>query len=214
MANPKLPNELRDKIIRFFRQGYNFDEVYQKVREEALYHLKNDEEIRGCLRSIKGKAKDKPKIKRAVPPKIKKFDKKEFEDDIEKLKGKSGKDLEKAVVPIVKDILIKYEKFEEEPEPGPPYRGTPFDLFGFKNNIPYAIEVKTSLESFNYPGETQKVRLKTLKKKIKGLHVALFQIAVTDGRYKIFYDEQMDILFNGPKTSLDRIEDWIKKRLR
>ncbi|MCP8322590.1 MAG: hypothetical protein L6N96_00215 [Candidatus Methylarchaceae archaeon HK02M2] len=50
-------------------------------------------------------------------------------------------------------------------------------------------------------------------KNVKGLHVALLQLKLKKSEYRIFYDDQMDLLFYGSKMPLAPIEDWIRKRL-
>ena len=65
------------------------------------------------------------------------------------------KKIEEKGVVIAKSILEKNEKIKRV-KPGPDFAGTTFDLFGYKDNKPYIIEMKTSLHNFNYPGEIQK----------------------------------------------------------
>jgi hypothetical protein len=113
---------------------------------------------------------------------------------------------------IVFDILENYEGFEGV-EKGPNFQGTPFDFFGYKNGSPYIIEFKGSLNHFHYPGETQKRRMKELLGKIEGLRVALLLVKLTNGEYKIFYDEDMEILFQGRRVPIEPIEEWIRERI-
>jgi len=123
-----------------------------------------------------------------------------------------GKELEAHCNSIAKDILINYEGFEWI-EKGPEFRGTPFDFFGLKNGAPYIIELKASLKTFNAPGETQKWRMQELLHRIEYLNIALLQLKLRQAQYRIFYDEDMDILFNGTKAPLEPIEAWIRERL-
>jgi hypothetical protein len=109
-------------------------------------------------------------------------------------------------------ILKKYEDFRKV-ERGPDFAGTPFDLFGYKRSEPYIIELKCSLNNLQYPGEIQKKRMKELLKNIHGLHVALLQLNLKKSEYRMFYDDQMDLLFYGSKMPLAPIEDWIRGRL-
>ena len=124
----------------------------------------------------------------------------------------SEKEFEKACEGVALDILKNYEGFEKV-EKGPNFRGTPFDFFGFKNGSPYIIELKSSLNHFNAPGETQKRRLKELLKSIKGIKIALLQVKLIKGEYRIFYNEDMEIVFQEKRVPLEPIQDWIKKRL-
>ena len=52
-----------------------------------------------------------------------------------------------------------------------------------------------------------------LLKNIKGLRVSLIQVKLKEAEYRIFYDNQMDLLFYGSKMPLGPIEKWIKDRL-
>ena len=125
----------------------------------------------------------------------------------------SEKEFEKACEAVAFDILQNYEDFERV-EKGPNFLGTPFDFFGFKDGSPFIIELKSSLNNFNAPGETQKRRLQELLESIAGLKIALLQIKLRKGEYRIFYNEDMEILFQKRRAPLEPIEDWIKERLR
>lgn len=124
-----------------------------------------------------------------------------------------GKVFEKRCEPIVQEILQKNEGFEKIIR-GPSFKGTPFDFFGFKNGRPYMIEFKGSLNYFNSPDETQKRRLKKILERIEGLGVAILQVRLNDGVYRIFYDDDLSNLLEGRETPLKPIIDWIKKNIR
>jgi hypothetical protein len=149
-----------------------------------------------------------------VKPRPKKFDADKHKQAIGKLsENMSEKEFEKACEAVAFDILQNYEGFKRV-EKGPNFRGTPFDFFGFKNGSPYMIELKGSLNRFNSPGETQKRRLKELLESIQGLKVALLQVKLRKGEYRIFYDDDMEILFEERRAPLEPIEKWIKERLK
>ena len=151
--------------------------------------------------------------RRSSRPRPKKFDESKHRKIIDKLHDRMlGSELEKACDEIALDILTNYEGFEWV-EKGPDFRGTPFDFFGLKNGAPYIIELKASLKSFNAPGETQKWRMQELLKRIEYLNIALLQLKLSKAEYRIFYDEEMEILFKGTKAPLDPIEEWIRERL-
>jgi hypothetical protein len=114
---------------------------------------------------------------------------------------------------VVPDILENYEGFERIVK-GPKITGTPFDFFGFKDGCPYIIEFKSSLKSFNYPGETQKRRLQEIHRELAGLHVALLQVKLLQSQYRIFYDEEMNLLYNGPRAPIDLIVEWLSERMK
>jgi len=146
-------------------------------------------------------------------PKPKKFDDSKYRAIIDQLDERMlGKELEAHCISIAEDILINYEGFEWI-EKRPEYRGTPFDFFGLKNGAPYIIELKASLKSFNTPGETQKWRMRELLHRIEYLNIALIQLKLKTAQYRIFYDEDMEILFNGAKAPFEPIEAWIRESL-
>jgi hypothetical protein len=212
MPKAKLPETLREKIKELYRQGYERNEVFRLVKTEGLVHVDTEEELWRCLRSLKGKAPGEL-TPPPTPPKSKEFDTKPFRSILKRLReNMPGKELETACRDIARRVLQKHEGFEKV-EDGPSFRGTPFDLFGLKGGEPYAIELKSSLDHFNHPGETQKWRLQELWKRVRGLHIALLQLAVRKGEYRIFYDDQLNILFFGPKAPLDPIERWVRERI-
>ena len=146
-------------------------------------------------------------------PKPKQFDADKHSKSISKLtENMSEKEFEQACEPVALDILQNYENFERV-EKGPNFGGTPFDFFGFKDGSFYIIELKSSLNHFNAPGETQKRRLKELLKSIKGIKIALLQVKLNKGEYRIFFNEDMEVLFQERRVPLEPIQDWIKKRL-
>ena len=149
-------------------------------------------------------------MKRPIP---KKFDTTKYRELISTLNANvPGLEFERLTERVVYDILQNYEGFERV-EKGPDYGGTPFDFFGFKNGTPYIVEYKGSLKSFNTPAETQKRRLQEVLGLVKGLSVALLQVKITKGQYRIFYDEQMGILFQGRRVPIEPIVDWVKQRI-
>jgi len=146
-------------------------------------------------------------------PNPQKFNVGRHSESISKLtENMSEKEFEKACEAVALDILENYENFERV-EKGPNFGGTPFDFFGFKGGSPYIIEFKGSLKSFNAPGETQKRRLKELLKSIEGLKIALLQVKLIKAEYRIFYNEEMDVLFQAKEVPLEPVEDWIRERI-
>lgn len=122
------------------------------------------------------------------------------------------KAFEMACEPIVLDILVNCEGFNSV-ERGPAFRGTPFDFFGVRGGVPYIVEFKGSRHHFNVPGETQRHRMKALLEAVEGLHVALLQVKVCDGVYRILYDESVIQLFSIRRAPMEPIVDWVKERL-
>jgi len=161
------------------------------------------------LKSIDG---DLPTVVKRIKPK--KFDTEKFSAITKSLfKNMDGKEFEKRCEPIVMEILRKYEGFEKVVK-GPNFRGTPFDFFGFRNDRPYMIEFKGSLDYYNSPDETEKRRLKEILERFEGLGVALLQVKLHDGVYRIFYDEDLSELFKGRKVPTEPIISWIEENIR
>jgi len=215
MANTILPEVIRETIKELFAKGYTRDTISIFVKAEAQKYVESDKQLMRCIVSIERIIPDIPKKAKAYPttPKIQDFDPKPYSQIITKLNKRTpNKILEEQGTKIAVDILTKYEGFKKV-ERGPNFAGTPFDLFGYKRRKPYIIELKCSLNHFQYPGEIQKKRMKDLLKNIKGLHVALLQLKLKNAEYKIFYDDQMELLFYGSKMPLAPIEDWIRERL-
>ena len=153
-------------------------------------------------------------MKSSLPLNPKEFDAKKHKKIISQLREHMDfKEFEELCCPIAKDILKNYEGFEKVKE-GPKFTGTPFDFFGFKNGEPYIIELKSSLKYFHTPRETQKRRMQELLNKIKGLRIALLQIKVGKAQYRILYNDEMDILFNGAEAPLEPIEKWLRNQMR
>jgi len=125
----------------------------------------------------------------------------------------STKQFEAACEPIVRDILTSYEGFIAV-EKGPTFTGTPFDYFGFKDGIPHVVELKASRRQFNLPGETQRHRMEQLLEAVPNLHIALLQVKILDGVYRMLYDEDVIRLFSGPKAPMEPIMDWVRERLQ
>jgi hypothetical protein len=213
MSKPILPETIREDIIELFRKGYTRDSVFQLKRAEAEPYVNSDAQLKRCIIRIEQVAQDLPNRRIDFPavPKSKPFDPKPYLKTIAGVTTKTPlKEIEKIGAMVAKGILMKYEGFTDI-KAGPDFAGTPFDLFGFKNKEPFIIELKASLNSFNYPGEIQKQRMQELLKRIKGLHVALIQLKLKRAEYRVFYDNQMDLLFYGSKMPLGPIEDWIRE---
>jgi hypothetical protein len=113
--------------------------------------------------------------------------------------------------PIVLAILKSLEGFESV-EKGPSSTGTPFDFFGFRADIPYIVEFKGSRHHFNLPGETQRHRMRQLLEAVDGLHIALLQVKICDGVYRMLYDDEVIRLFSGRKAPMEPITGWIRQR--
>jgi hypothetical protein len=49
---------------------------------------------------------------------------------------------------------------------------------------------------------------------IRNLRVALLQVKLNKASYRIFYDDEMNLLFYGPKAPIEPIEKWIREQCR
>ena len=216
MANPVLPEILRDDIKELLKKGYTQDAVFMFVKAGTDPYVKSDEQLKRCIARLEHAAESSIPEKRIdypITPKAREFNKEKFAEIINPVnKNTPLKKIEKVGIKIAKHILRTKEGFKKVEE-GPSHAGTPFDLFGYKDNKPYLIELKASLRSFNYTGEIQKQRMRELLGEINELHIALIQIKLKEGEYRIFYDNQMDILFNAKRMPLGEIEKWIKERI-
>ena len=151
---------------------------------------------------------------KAKRPSPKQFDSSKYEEIIGKLHiNMSELEFERISEVVVPYVLETYERFSKV-EKGPDFRGTPFDFLGFKECQPYIIEYKGSLKSFNSPGETQKRRLQEILHKIEGLHVVLLQVKLMKSQYRIFYDDETDLLFKGKQAPIEPIVNWLNERMK
>lgn len=151
-----------------------------------------------------------------MPPKHKAFDKTKYLHIINRLsESMLGKDFEKACHPIVTDILTNYEGFTSiiDSNDVEGFHNPPFDFLGFRDDKPFIIEYKGSLGNFNSPGETQKMRLKELLERIKDLNIALLQVKLKEGKYRILCNQEMDLLFDGREAPLEPVVEWILDRI-
>ena len=218
MPKPKLPKPVREKIKDLFRQGYSNQSVFRFVKDEAKSYVSSDQELSRCISSLKGKVKRQTRVivgkPKEVPhrAKAKEFNLLPHRKIMSKMhKDMPGKELERLCGDIASDILRSYEGFKKV-QKGPKFQGTPFDFFGFKDGAPYLVELKASLSSFHSPGETQKRRLQDLLDRIRNLRVPLLQVKLNKASYRIFYEEEMKLLFYGPKAPIEPIEKWIREQ--
>jgi hypothetical protein len=222
MTRTVLPNTLIEEITKFHNQGLSSIEIFDSIQEEAQKYVTSGAQLARCISAIKRKATPKAIAHLVTPEKVrsiplpKPFDASKYQDLISSLKEETDlKRIETRSQPIVFDILNK-EGFQEvkdvNQESG--FSNPPFDFFGFKNGEPYMIEFKGSLEYFHSPKETQKRRLQELTKEIERLHVALIQLRVNYGDYRIFLDREMDLFFDGPQAPLEPVITWIKTQIK
>jgi hypothetical protein len=222
MTKTVLPEPLRLKIIEFYQEGMSSLDIYDLVYEDTLKHVSSEKQLSKCLSSLKGKAtflsgeKKETKTSSILPPKQKIFDNTKHLNIISSLSESIlGKDFEKLCHPIVIDILTNYEGFTDiiDSNNVDSFHNPPFDFFGFRDGKPFIIEFKGSLENFNSPGETQKRRMQELLSRVKDLNIALLQVKVRKGQYRILCNQEMDLLFDGREIPLDPVIDWLLERI-
>lgn len=216
MSRLILPEAIRENIKFLLGKGYRREAVAKFTRDEAKKYVNSDRQLILCITRIEQTIRGIPNSKKAYPstPETKYFDPNSYFEILSKIrKGLPTKKIEEKGAKIAKDLLKKHEKFKNV-KSGPDFAGTPFDFFGFKGGNPYIIELKCSLRRFQYPGEIQKIRMQELLMNMKGLHVCLLQLVLKEGKYRMFYDDQMDLLFYGSKMPIDPVENWIRLQLK
>ena len=222
MSKPILPDDLRMKIAALIDNGLSTIEIYDQVIDEAVIHTDTDEQVTRCISSIRGKVTLKNKNIKTYPekkitiPGRKTFDPKPHTGNIKQLNTvMPEKKFESLCEPVVMDILQNYEGFKlvESANNVSGFHNPPFDFFAFKGKTPYIIEFKGSLNSFNSPGETQKRRIKELMNQVEGLKLALIQVRINTGEYRIFYNNEMNLFFDGRKVSIAPVVEWIYGKL-
>ena len=222
---PILPDKLRRKIRELSDEGYSTIDIFDLVLDESNQYVDSQEQLSRCITSIISKhigkrktnsTKNEVKLHEREIPKIKPFDSIPHLERIDSLsKHMNNKRFEDACEDIALDILQNYEEFRniETANNVSQFTNSPFDFFGFKGKKPYIIEFKGSLYSFNSPGETQKRRLKELLDRIEGLNIALLQVRLKSSAYRIFYNAEMDLFFDGKQMPLEPIEKWLRQRI-
>ena len=126
------------------------------------------------------------------------------------------KDFESLCQNIILDILENYEGFGgiEDANAATGFHNPPFDFFALKNSTSYIIEAKTSLKNFISPGETQKRRLKEVMDRVENLNIAILQIRLDPGEFRIFYNDDTNLFFDGKGVPIEPVVEWLKTRRR
>ena len=221
MPKPILPDNLRNKIRELSDKGHSTIEIFDFVIDGSAEYVDSHEQLTRCISAIirKGSLKkqngNSDQTDRQIPE-IRHFDNRKYSHTIESLtEHMDGKEFENSCEEIVRDILGKHENFTniENVNNVSGFTNPPFDFFGFKNGKPYVIEFKGSLNNFNSPGETQKRRLKELLNRIEELNIALIQVKLRKSEYRIFYNEEMNLFFDGKQMPLEPVEEWLKLRI-
>lgn len=215
MPSPELSDSFQEEIRTLLSKGYTIEAVWRFVKDEGAKYADSGAALKKSIENISKRMPGACPCSKALPapPAPASFDSRPYASVLKKVyKGMPNRDLEARGKEVGMDLLAKKEGFSGVCE-GPAFRGTPFDLFGFKEGKPYVVELKCSLVGFHHPGEIQKVRLQELMRRIQGLGAGLLQLNLSDMNYRLFYDEQLDLLFHGKRMPLGPIESWIRERL-
>jgi hypothetical protein len=93
------------------------------------------------------------------------------------------------------------------------FHNPPFDFLAFRGDKPFIIEFKGSLDNFNSPGETQNRRMLKILKRIKDLNIALLQVKLKKSQYRILYNRELELFFDGREAPLEPVVEWILDRI-
>lgn|GEM_PF-1160986 len=147
------------------------------------------------------------------------FDSKEYSQIINAIKNAPNSiEKERFFKRIAEDILRKegFEKITEGPPPSQ-FKGVPFDFIAMKNGCLSLIELKGTMDTFNYSKEAQFLRLSRVvseleKKEIKS-SVFLLPINLKFSLYQILDSTFYDIIFENINKShyiIENISDIVK----
>lgn len=223
MPNHILPDDITEQISLMISSGMSTIDIYDRIFDQSALVSESEELVLKLISSIKSKItfnnkniKPFPERKLVIPS-IKKFDTDPHSDIINRLNRViTEKRFESLCKPIVLDILQNNEGFTkaESAENIPGFDKPPFDYLAFKGKTPYLIECKVALNSFNSPGETDKRRIKELMSQIDGLKMAIIQVRVNTGEYRIFFNNETDLFFDRRKVSVAPVIEWIESKMK
>jgi hypothetical protein len=215
MAKPILPDNLRSRICELSDKGLSTIEIFDSVVDESADYVVSHDQLKRCINAINRKSSSGRHDQQndSQIPEIRHFDNRKYSRIIESLtEHMDGKEFENACEEIVRDILETHENFTdiENVNKASGFTNPPFDFFGLKNGKAYLIEFKGSLSNFNSPGETQKRRLRELLERIEELNIALIQVKLRKSEYRIFYNDEMNLFFDGKEMPLEPVEKWLR----
>ena len=154
------------------------------------------------------------------------FDRNKYSRTIEKIgRARSANDKESYFKNIARNILSKevFENITTGPSTSQ-LQGVPFDFIAMKERVLSLIELKGSMNTFNYSSEVQFVRLyhvmPELKKRDIKTNIFLLQINLNYSLYQILDSGFYNIVFSridktlGRKRPILPIVDDIMKRMR
>lgn len=154
------------------------------------------------------------------------FDRKKHSRTIEKIgRARSGTDKESYFKNIARHILSKegFQNITTGPSTSQ-FQGVPFDFIAIKNGVLCLIELKGSMNTFNYSGVVQFARLYHVVSELKerGIQpdIFLLQINLSYSLYQLLNSGFYEIVFSridktvGLKRPILPIVDDIMKRMR
>jgi hypothetical protein len=199
---------LKKKIRKLRSENYEIEEIFNIVLEEALEQVDSHEEAWKCVQ-----ANITSFNTRKYAPK--QFDATKYLDDVQYLKSLKPKKFEEETIPFAKDILKKYENFDQISDANQQlnFNNPPFDFFGFKNGSPHIIEYKGRYKQFGAIRKGQRQRQHRILENVKSLKSALIQINFREQEYKILYDNQIDDCYPAKEIPMDSIINWIRSKL-
>jgi len=150
MAQPVLPDSLREKIAGLFEDGRSSVEIFDAVFDEATPYVDSHEQLTRCIAALKGKiSPGKTLEQKACILRPIKFDVSRQQGIGNQL---STTMIEKDFENRCQDIILKnYEGFSgiEDANTAGGFHNPPFDFFALKDSKPYIIEAKSSLKEFH-----------------------------------------------------------------
>jgi hypothetical protein len=207
---PRLSDKLRLKIQKLFLENHGKVEIYDIVLNEALKEVTFQDEVWRCVNSTITSIVDQkyPLIK---------SDFSEYRNLIKELvKKKNNKVFESETSPIAKDILRDSGFTQIEDANGNKemkFNNPPFDFFGYKNDSPYIIEYKGNKDKFSGIAPDQRRRQLRIMDEINKLNSALIQINFKQEKFRILYNEQIDVLYPSFEIPMDSIVTWLRRKL-
>ena len=207
---PNLSKPLREKIKKLSIENHSKIDIYNIVLDEALQDVTFQDEVWRCVNQT---------ITRVVEEKypLMDYDFSVYRNLIKQLvKKKNNKIFESETSPIANKILmengftrIEYANGNKDMR----FNNPPFDFFGFKNDSPYIIEYKGNKDSLKGIPQDQRKRQLRIIEEIKGLNSALIQINFKTEKYRILYNDQIDILYPAFEIPMDTIFNWLKRKI-
>ncbi len=222
MSKAILPDGLTEKIENLIEKGMSSIETYDLLIDDAAFHMDLEDQLIKSITSIRGKGAYQNNIGKKSPdrkiniPERKKFNINEHEDTAGQLNRViTEKQFQNISEPIAFDILENHEGFKqvESVNDASGFHNPPFDFLAFRGKTPYLIKFKMALNSFNPPDEIEKRRLKELRESVDELKVAIIQVRINTGEYRMFSNNDINLFFDGRKVSILPVVGWIESRI-